>query len=920
VPSFLKTKPDKFRLPTAMPEPPKDNYIPKSIKYKDSTEDILETDSGTLINFMYYNTRNVVEKLPMQILGNKAYASIFQEALNQTPWYKKLLNATVNGTPGSLCAPNIKPSLSVAQLINHAHFCNVARIIENTEDYKKSVPRGMLVMHSTGAGKTNVQAGIIDAFYDLVKNKGWRIYMITTDTNAKSNNMEKFASEMFYYPHFLGKGTKKCMTIMENELGMKNSSSSAEHRANWTTYNLIYNSVQSGREEFKDPNQKFIFVLDEIQSALLNNPKSQDAVNKPRKFITETLSKFGDRALLIMLTATPGVTAENLLQLMALTEWSDKVKEHRYDKDRYINADNTVKNMTEFQEYMLNKVSYLDMNGMQTLFPKLVTEVVYVDLLGKDTDQAKTYLKAFKTEKGAANKGQGEQFLKTSRAYAHGQFRAITQGSQGDLECRFAKNTKKGRGKTEDPFDDNSTIENFSASIPYVLRIVERHVAAKQKIFLYTRYSEVAKLLICALTHRLNMPLFDRPDKGKTVEEILDKVAPHTATDSERLAKVAAMAVTNPLLTSASRPSEFNKGIRRQKKEENKKEGKEKDEKEENEETKKEVERRPMIMTVKPVRTASSAEPNEGDLSMRLKLWNHPRNDNGEAFAVLIGSQDNMQGLDLRMTPVTIQVGENESVAVNMQFDGRTVRRCSQGYDPNNQIVKKYKVVLGKSVEKKDDKSLSDEEAEKLDVANKLAISKDWLNYFVYLGNVVVMLREHLDKEEEHLSTLSEWIKANEAKRNSPTDRKEFLERAQQMSDLKKEIKTLYHNYKAIVKDPYKDTQPRELAQLIQSSKENQHYWYKQLQALTNAKKYLESDTLTSEDIDNVDKFVEKHAKKEYLILEAFYRALRQSAFDCTALLKINSTTPLNKNLKCGVHDIQTSSLGEELALLNHFI
>ena len=287
----------------------------KSSRFKDAVQGWRE--GKDMMEYIYYNSASIAESLPEQVLGNASYQTLLYQAYADRPWYKQLVDNMVNGEPGSLCRKGLAQSLRLPQLITHTHFTHLARVVENhPQDYPAFVPRGTLVMHSTGAGKTNVQSGIIDAFHDLVVKQNWRIYMITTPKNARTNNMAEFADKMYFYPHFEGMSRDSAINYMRDTLHMTDSSSkSAERRPNWTTYAQMYKSMQSNAAEFRDKSARYLFVLDEVHSTLANTPKSKDAQNIPRKFVREVLSKFGDQAMIIMLTATPGMTVENLLEL-----------------------------------------------------------------------------------------------------------------------------------------------------------------------------------------------------------------------------------------------------------------------------------------------------------------------------------------------------------------------------------------------------------------------------------------------------------------------------------------------------------------------------------------------------------------------------------------------------------------------------
>jgi hypothetical protein len=622
---------------------------------------------------------------------------------------------------------------------------------------------------------------------------------------------------------------------------------SPNHRANWVTYDKMYNARNS--PEFTDQNSRFVIVLDEVHSPLMNNPKDPNAVNIPKKFVDEILPKFGDRAFVVMLTATPGTDTKSLLKIMSLTEWKDSpnLKEKAYDLDNFVDAKTQkVKNLEKFQLLTMNKVSFVDMNGLKTLFPKLITKVERIFI--PKTHQAVKY-KEFLKDDMKKKTGEGKQFMASSRKASHAYTYPL---AFNDGECSIRKGYE-GKELTE-----------YSATVPRLLKIIEKHLALKQKIFIYTRYEAVSRMFQCAISKHFKFALF----KENTS---FDRKTANADTSKVR-------EIINKIEKSGA----------------------------------------PQIMTVRQIGLPATVENN---ISMRLKLFNDPVNNSGKILPILIGADDDMQGLDLKEVKILIQIGENESVAVNTQFNGRAVRPCSQGSDPNNQQVIKYKIILGNGTsESRDDSSSADFENEKLDLAEKIKEFDSKMKMLIFAGNYLLAINEQKGKIVDKL--LFAYSKLD-LELDQPAETGVIIRNT--LEALKDEIKTLEQaehkldrDRANLVGDYYFALSAADIADQLELFLQKIAYMKEELHSLIAPTSKLTEPTVA--DIENVDLFVRKYAIGKYETLEFFYRALRQSAFDCSLLIDINRTSDINRTLQCGVKDIDEGLVQRELASLHSVI
>lgn len=229
--------------------------------------------------------------------------------------------------------------------------------------------------------------------------------------------------------------------------------------------------------------------------------------------------------------------------------------------------------------------------------------------------------------------GDGPKLWRAARENANLFKSALTLGD-GACKCRRGATGCPVHGAGTNPFATPAQLKEVSTKI---LALVEKIDAnAGHKHFVFTRYSNTARAIVCALTQREDSPL-----------ELVELRGP---------------------------PSDASPGDRKDWGEKNAQELADAQE---------QGKRKPGLMTLFPPAGRSN---DTGAARIRrnnvLALWKaRPYNVRGQAIHVLVGSGGDLQGVDLADTRFVHQMEALASEAAERQLDGRAVRARSMcGY------------------------------------------------------------------------------------------------------------------------------------------------------------------------------------------------------------------------------------------------
>lgn len=254
-------------------------------------------------------------------LMDPAYADGLHEATRKAPWFLSRLAQVMYSTPGSFCRGMGPKRLYPHQLVSHLHFRHVAKTIcdaeavGSLEAYQSSVPRGYLMYHATGTGKTAVQAAIVDACDDLFRLHGWSIYFVTTPENRDDNGIHKLHEWAQVCP--IGARESSGLATQQRiaERGIRECRTGS---SSYMSYSTFINSLAKGDHVSLD---RAIVVLDEAHSIVAPQKESDASLRGDFIRTTKALQAAQGRVLYVLLTATPGDYVVNAMRLLRLLEW-----------------------------------------------------------------------------------------------------------------------------------------------------------------------------------------------------------------------------------------------------------------------------------------------------------------------------------------------------------------------------------------------------------------------------------------------------------------------------------------------------------------------------------------------------------------------------------------------------------------------
>lgn len=408
--------------------------------------------------------RGWVADLPPPLDPN--YAAAFSAALVAQPWYRERVDALAGGGDGAGCEGAAQ--LHLSQLSVHAHLQHVATLIAAGRG--SEVPQGTLVYHSTGAGKTAIQMGALDAFADLIVHHGWRPLFVTTKTNAQTNTVKAMGEWAHHYPYFVTPRFQALISeagsVAEAMVadGLIRNAQTQPKSFNWLSYIQMRDRI-GGSNTANDPlhgAEKLLVVCDEAHN--FTDGVGRDTNAAPRALAELAKRLRGRPIFFLLLTATPGSTAAKLAELLNLTHaaWPSRVG---------ITADNLL------AEARLGRVSYVDMRGLRAFFPHLRTETVAV--AAPTGEHARRVARALKVDK---KKGDLAKVQEVAHIFAACYRKACDCGA----DCVMGRKCSGGAGLS--PSELNSGLQRLVDG-------VVQHEKVKQLVYVKTK--KEARAFLC---------------------------------------------------------------------------------------------------------------------------------------------------------------------------------------------------------------------------------------------------------------------------------------------------------------------------------------------------------------------------------------------------------------------------------------
>lgn len=300
---------------------------------------------------------------------------------------------------------------------------------------KQGSQRGMLAWHSTGSGKTNTAAGIMDAFWDTNR----QIIFASSIAALASNPPYKFHEfcmrffGRFQMPPYKGSDEAQSLAIIAQAFKQRRvrflsfaklSNRVAKAIEYKKLHKLSGGAGKAKQEKSHDENlagddyvdlNKCILIIDEVHNLFkpLPNQKQQ------HEFLEKELidPKRHPDLKLVILTATPGDSIPEVMKLLNII---------RRPKDEPITPPDITnsKDITRFKQQIQGMISYFDMSGDDTKFPVLydsapvkypMSEIQYEKYL----EAYKTLTALHKNYDALAKKNQLSKYYEPVRKYSN---------------------------------------------------------------------------------------------------------------------------------------------------------------------------------------------------------------------------------------------------------------------------------------------------------------------------------------------------------------------------------------------------------------------------------------------------------------------------------------------------------------------
>ena len=306
------------------------------------------------------------------LISNNPQTSVFK-LMKQESRSNKIPFAKPNRDPEENSCLKFNPNDIKITAAQYIFYKIVKEIAENKTDLK-----GLLAWYSTGAGKTAVAAGVVDAFW----NTDYKIYYISrSDALKPHEDFELLLRNMYKNPKtmFELKRKFKIMSIVS-----------------------FYNRVIK-----KEINlDKAVIVIDEAQYLFAKRAIPQFRVKHER--LIKMLQKSENyRTKVFILTATPGDSIEEMIELLNIIRKKTE----------------PILTLNNYQKYMTSKVLYLDMTKDLSLFPKKRFKEHVVELSEEQKTRYSEKLKELKAKLATNNK----KALQTLQKWSNGLFKNIRQ-------------------------------------------------------------------------------------------------------------------------------------------------------------------------------------------------------------------------------------------------------------------------------------------------------------------------------------------------------------------------------------------------------------------------------------------------------------------------------------------------------------
>lgn len=338
------------------------------------------------------------------------------------------------------------PLLSFPQSVVHTIMKGMA----NTE----TTNRGLLVLHSTGSGKTLTATATMDAFWDTDKNIIFATSVEASNSNPPST-FHKLAKTFF--PRFQGKSLEQTKKEFERRKVKYFTFATLAH------YLLIANPLKrvktnSDVETHKSILNNAILIIDEVHNIFKPLPNQKLENNAVKEFLMDYNNPHTRGLQIVILTATPGDSPNDVVSLLNM------IRDKKSDPIQIPN----IKDYQDMERFSMNirgLISYFDMSQDYSRFPKIIK--VKPD---KEPMSVKQYVK------------YSDSYIKEPNSFKNAN--ALMKENQFG---KYYKHARKYSNMLYD-IDQGMTINEFSSKLPALLENIRKY--PHEKHYIYSSFYE----------------------------------------------------------------------------------------------------------------------------------------------------------------------------------------------------------------------------------------------------------------------------------------------------------------------------------------------------------------------------------------------------------------------------------------------
>jgi hypothetical protein len=323
---------------------------------------------------------------------------------------------------------------------------SILNMIMKNDALKSGNKRGMLAWHSTGSGKTCTAAGIMDAFWDTDRQI---IFASSIDAIASNPPFKFHECCMNLFGRFQDAPYNSNLTLIAEAFKKRKIRflsfaklsnrvmNAIEYKKKYKLHGGARNKIKPDKtheeilagDDYIDLN-KCILIIDEVQNLFYPLPNQKAHHEKLEKELLDV--KKHPQLKIVILTATPGDNINSIIKLLNII---------RNPTDSIITAPN-INNINNFKNQIRGLISYFDMSGDDTKFPKVIdsepikypmSDIQYEKYL----DAYKTLTAMHKNYDSLVKKNELDKYYLPIRKYSNSLFNFIKDMNLNDFSSKM---------------------------------------------------------------------------------------------------------------------------------------------------------------------------------------------------------------------------------------------------------------------------------------------------------------------------------------------------------------------------------------------------------------------------------------------------------------------------------------------------